>query len=397
MTKISVDQLQARGKRVFVRVDFNVPLTDDLSIRDDNRIRESLPTIKHLVDAGARVVLASHLGRPKGKRDMKQSLKPAGVRLAELIGKPVTLAPDCVGAEVKALVNAMKDGDVVLLENLRFHDAEEKNDKAFAQQLGELADLYVNDAFGSAHRAHASTEGITHFVKTCAAGFLMRKELDYLGDKLFSAPARPLVAILGGAKVSGKIDVISNLMGHVDTILIGGGMTFTFLKAQGFEIGKSLFDKDTFETAKELLVKFKGSKTKVLLPVDTVVADKFAADAQTKVVDVNAIPADMEGVDIGPKTIALFVAEIAKAKTVVWNGPVGVFEMAPFAKGTRALAEAMAASDAVTIIGGGDSAAAVAQFGLADKMSHVSTGGGASLEFMEGKVLPGVNALTEAK
>ena len=396
MKKLSVNQLDVRGKRVFVRVDFNVPLGDDLSVRDDTRIRESLPTIKHLIAGGARVVLASHLGRPKGKRDMKQSLKPAAERLAVLLGQPVTLAPDCVGEQTKALVNAMKDGEVVLLENLRFHAEEEKNDEAFAKQLAELADLYVNDAFGSAHRAHASTEGITHHVGTSAAGFLMQKELDYLGEKLFQAPARPLVAILGGAKVAGKIDVIENLLNHVDVILIGGGMTFTFFKALGHEIGKSLFDAATFDTAKELLEKFKTARAKVVLPVDTLVADKFDASANTRVVSIDQIPADMEGVDIGPATIELFAKHIADAKTVVWNGPVGVFEIEPFAKGTRALADAMAKSGGISIIGGGDSAAAIAQFGLVDKMSHVSTGGGASLEFMEGKVLPGVAALTNA-
>jgi len=396
MAKLSVKQLDVKDRRVFIRVDFNVPLDANQSITDDTRIVESLPTIKDVVGRGGKVILASHLGRPKGKRDMKQSLTPVAKALGDLIGKPVTMAPDCVGGETEAIANALRPGEILLLENLRFHPQEEENDPEFAKKLAALCDVYVNDAFGSAHRAHASTEGITKFVTQCAAGYLMDKELQFLGDKLMKNPARPLVAIIGGAKVGSKIDVFENLIKLCDVVLVGGGMTYTFAKVMNYEIGKSLFDAESFDTAKDLMKKFQSGKARVIFPVDAVVADKFAADATSHVVDIDAMPADMMGLDIGPETIKLFSAEIAKAATVVWNGPVGVFEMEKFAKGTRALAEACANSKAVTIIGGGDTAAAVNQMGLGDKMSHVSTGGGASLEFLEGKTLPGVAALTEA-
>jgi phosphoglycerate kinase len=397
MNKLTVDRLDVANKRVFVRVDFNVPLDEKGAVSDDNRIVQALPTIRHLVERKARVLLASHLGRPKGGPAPEFSLKPVAARLAELLGQAVALAPDCVGEATEKMAEALKPGEVLLLENVRFHKGEEKNDAELAAKMARLADAYVNDAFGSAHRAHASTEGIAkHFPGNCAAGFLMKKELEYLGSKLFGKPARPLVAVLGGSKVSGKIEVIENLLNHVDAILIGGGMIFTFFKAQGKGIGNSLFDAETFEVAKSLLEKFKASKTRVVFPTDVLLADKFAADANTKIASVDAIPDGWIGVDIGPKSMLAFREEIAAAATVVWNGPAGVFEMEPFAAGTRAIAVAMAENAGITIVGGGDTAAAVAQFGLADDMSHVSTGGGASLEFMEGKKLPGVEALTDA-
>lgn len=406
MAKLSVSQIDAKGKRVLVRCDFNVPLDKSQKITDDARITESLPTIKHLVDSGARVILASHLGRPDGKPEPTMSLKPVAKRLGELLGRNVALAPDCVGPEVKKMVDALKDGDVLLLENVRFHKEEdEKKNKEtkkfsdarqnFAKELAGLAEVYVNDAFGTAHRDHVSTCGVTQFLKPNAAGFLIEKELKYLKEALDN-PKRPLVAILGGAKVGSKIGVIRALLGKVDTLILGGGMVYTFYKARGLEIGKSLFDEESFEVAKQLEEEFKSAKAKVLFPEDVLVADKFDANANTKVVDVTNIPADMEGVDIGPKTLKLFQEEIAKAGTVVWNGPVGVFEIEAFAKGTRGVADALAKSSAITIIGGGDSAAAIGKFGLKDQMTHISTGGGASLEFLEGKKLPGIEALDEA-
>lgn len=406
MAKLSVSQIDAKGKRVLVRCDFNVPLDKSQNITDDARITESLPTIKHLVNSGARVILASHLGRPDGKPEPTMSLKPVAKRLGELLGRNVALAPDCVGPEVKKMVDALKDGDVLLLENVRFHKEEdEKKNKEtkkfsdarqdFAKELAGLAEVYVNDAFGTAHRDHVSTCGVTQFLKPNAAGFLIEKELKYLKEALDN-PKRPLVAILGGAKVGSKIGVIRALLGKVDTLILGGGMVYTFYKARGLEIGKSLFDEESYEVAKQLEEEFKTSKAKVLFPEDVLVADKFDANANTKVVDVTNIPADMEGVDIGPKTLKLFQDEIAKAGTVVWNGPVGVFEIEAFAKGTRGVADALAKSSAITIIGGGDSAAAIGKFGLKDQMTHISTGGGASLEFLEGKKLPGIEALDEA-
>ncbi len=398
MNKLSIDKLNLKDKRVLVRVDFNVPLDEDLKITNDIRIVSSLPTIKKIITDGGKAILMSHLGRPKGKVNPKYSLKPAAVRLGELLNKQVKLAPDCIGEEVKKIVGQMKSGDVVLLENLRFHEEEEKNDPQFAKQLAELGDVYVNDAFGSAHRAHASTEGVTKYIKQCAAGYLMQKELDYLGSAI-SNPKRPYCAILGGAKISGKIDVITNLLDKVDTMIIGGGMAYTFYKAQGKEIGKSLLEAEKIDLAKEVLDKVSKSNVKFLMPVDVVVADEFKNDSPSKVVSVDEIPADKMGLDIGPETRKIFSGEILKAKTIVWNGPMGVFEMDNFAKGTNAIAETLVQATnngSITIIGGGDSAAAISKAGLDDKVSHVSTGGGASLEFLEGKTLPGVAALSEA-
>lgn len=397
MNKLSVDDVQLKGKRVLVRVDFNVPLDENFNITDDIRITSSLPTIKKIISEGSKAILMSHLGRPKGGPNPKYSLKPTAVRLSALLGKIVKLAPDCIGAETKAMVEEMKDGDVIVLENVRFHAEEEKNDPEFAKQLAGLGDIYINDAFGSAHRAHASTEGITKFVETSAAGYLMQKELDYLGGVIFN-PGRPYCAILGGAKISGKIDVISSLLDKVDTLIIGGGMAFTFFKAQGKEIGKSLLEEDKIELAKEVLEKAENKGIKLLLPIDVVVAEEFKNESPATIVNVDKIPSDKMGLDIGPETINLFSEEIQISKTVVWNGPMGVFEMDNFARGTFAVAQALAdatINGAITVIGGGDSAAAIAKAGLADKVSHVSTGGGASLEFLEGKVLPGVAALTD--
>ena len=397
MNKLSIDSVELKGKRVLVRVDFNVPLDENLNITDDIRITSSLPTIKKIITEGGKAILMSHLGRPKGGPNPKYSLNPTAVRLGKLLGKEVKLAPDCVGADAKSMVDNMKDGDVLILENVRFHAEEEKNDPEFARQLAELGDVYINDAFGSAHRAHASTEGITKYIKTAAAGYLMQKELDYLGGAIFN-PTRPYCAILGGAKISGKIDVISNLLDKVDTLIIGGGMAFTFFKAQGKEIGKSLLEEEKIDLAKEVLDKAKKSGIKFLLPLDVVVADEFKNDSPSSVVSVDKILSDKMGLDIGPETINLFRQEIEMSKTIVWNGPMGVFEMDNFAKGTFAIASSLAdvtVKGSVTIIGGGDSAAAIAKAGLADKVSHVSTGGGASLEFLEGKTLPGVAALTD--
>ena len=380
-------------------MDFNVPLDDNLNITDDIRITSSLPTIKKIISDGGMAILMSHLGRPKGKPNPKYSLKPVAERLSQLLGKNVKLAPDCIGDQVKALVNAMKPGDVILLENLRFHEEEEKNDPAFAKQLAELGDVYVNDAFGSAHRAHASTEGLTKFISVSVAGYLMQKELDYLGGAIDN-PKRPYLAILGGAKISGKIDVIMNLFSKVDSMIIGGGMAYTFYKAEGKEIGTSLLEAEKIDVAKQVLEKAKTSKMKLLFPVDVVVAKEFDNDSPSEVVSIDKMPSDKMGLDIGPESIKLFKEEILKSKTIVWNGPMGVFEMDNFAKGTNAVAEALVEATgkgAITVIGGGDSAAAIAKAGLADKVSHVSTGGGASLEFLEGKILPGVAALTDKK
>lgn len=391
----SIDSLSLAGKRVLVRVDFNVPLDDAGHITDDNRIRESLPTIRKIMESGGRAILMSHLGRPKGEPKKEFSLAPVAERLSELLGCDVPLAPDCIGRETEEMAEGMKDGEVLLLENLRFHAEEEKNDPEFAKGLARLADVYINDAFGTAHRAHASTAGVADYVAEKGMGYLIRKELKFLGEAI-DTPERPLVAILGGSKISGKIDVINALLDKCDTILVGGGMIFTFLKAQGKEIGKSLVEEDRIDMAKELLEKASAKNVRLLLPEDVVAADRFAEEARTETVSVDAIPSDMMGLDIGPETRKTFTDVIAGAKTVVWNGPMGVFEMEPFAAGTRAVAEALAAATdngAVTIVGGGDSAAAIAQFGMEEKVSHVSTGGGASLEFLEGKELPGVTAL----
>jgi phosphoglycerate kinase len=396
VAKLSITDVDVNGKRVLVRVDFNVPLGDG-AVADATRLRASLPTIQYIIEHGGIPVLMSHLGRPGGKVLPEASLRPVASRLGELLGGDVTMADDCVGDAVEALVKNASAGDVVLLENLRYHAEEEANDPAFARALGELGDVYVNDAFGTAHRAHASTEGVTHHFVTCAAGFLVQKELDYLGQAL-TDPKRPFVAIMGGAKISGKIDVIENLLPRVDALLIGGGMAYTFYKAMGLEIGNSLLDEERLGVAEMLLQRAAANDLNLVLPVDCVAASELKEGAQTTVVSRDAIPAELQGLDIGPETRKLFADEILKAKTVVWNGPVGVFEMKPFDEGTRAIADALVSATengATTVIGGGETAAAVAGFGLADKVSHVSTGGGASLEFLEGKVLPGVAALTD--
>jgi len=392
-----IEDVPVANKRVIVRVDFNVPLKDG-KVESDKRLKESLPTIKYLREKNAKVILMSHLGRPDGKRVPDMSLRPVAEALAGLLSTPVAFADDCVGPSATQAVAALPPGGVLLLENLRFHAAEEENAPAFAKQLAELADVYVNDAFGTAHRAHASTEGITKFVPQAAAGFLMKKELDYLGEALGN-PKRPFVAVIGGSKVSGKIDVIKNLLPRVDKLLIGGGMTYTFLKAQGLEVGKSIVENDKLELARSLMAE---AGDKLQLGTDFVVTDKLDFKGRTvgaiKTVARDAIPADWEAVDAGPATVAAFTDVLLGAKTIVWNGPVGVFEIDATAKGTIAIAEALAkatAAGATTIIGGGDSASAVKKAGVASKVSHVSTGGGASLEYLEGKVLPGVAALTD--
>lgn len=392
MNKKSVRDVEVSGKRVFVRVDFNVPLEDG-KITDDTRIRETLPTIKYLVEKGAKVILASHMGRPKGQVVESMRLTPASERLSELLGKPVVKADEAIGDAVKAQIANMKDGDVLVLENVRFYPGEEKNDPELAKQFAELADLFVNDAFGAAHRAHASTEGIAHHLPA-VSGLLMEKELSVLGKALLN-PDRPFTAIIGGSKVKDKIDVINNLLTLADNVIIGGGLAYTFFKAQGHEIGQSLCDDSKLETALGFIEKAKELGKNFYLPVDIVVSDDFSADANTKIVDIDSIPADWEGVDIGPKTRAKYAEVIKNSKLVVWNGPMGVFEIEPFSNGTREVAQACADTEAYTIIGGGDSAAAAEKFHLADKMNHISTGGGASLEFMEGKELPGVVALND--
>jgi phosphoglycerate kinase len=396
MNKLTIEDLDLRGKRVFIRVDFHVPLRDGV-VTDDTRIRETLPTLRLAIQKGGRLVLASHLGRPKGGPDAKYSLLPAAKKLEQLIERPVRFASDCVGPVPESKSRSLRDGEILVLENVRFHPEEEKNDEAFSKQLAALCDgVFVCDAFGSAHRAHASVVGITRFVKQAAAGLLMEKELAYLG-KAISNPTRPFVAILGGAKVSDKIEVVENLMKIADALLIGGGMAYTFLKAQGVPIGKSLVEDDKLELAKKILADAKQKSFKFLLPVDHVIAPEFKADAPAKVVEAGATPADQMGLDIGPKTIEAYKAEIAKAKTIVWNGPMGVFEMPAFAKGTLEIAKAVraaTAAGATSIVGGGDSVAAVHQAGVANEISHISTGGGASLEFLGGQKLPGVEALT---
>ncbi|MGC9396440.1 MAG: phosphoglycerate kinase [Anaerolineae bacterium] len=390
MNKKTVRDVDLKGKRVLMRADFNVPLKDGV-IGDDKRIRATLPTIKYILDQGAALVLMSHLGRPAGTGyEAELSLKPVAARLSELLGRPVKMAPDCIGAEVEAMAAALQPGEVMLLENVRFHKAETKNDPKMAEQLAKLAEIFVNDAFGTAHRAQASTEGVAHYLPA-VAGFLMEKEIDFLG-RAVEDPERPYVVILGGAKVSDKIAVIQNMLKLADQILIGGGMANTFFKAQGLEMGDSLVEDDVLDMAQELLA---TSAEKLVLPVDAVVADAFDNDAHSKVVGVSAVEAGWRILDIGPETVAQYKEILATAKTVAWNGPMGVFEMPNFAKGTFAIAEILAELDAVTIIGGGDSASAVKKAGVADKVSHVSTGGGASLKFLEGKVLPGVAALTD--
>ncbi|NLN40510.1 MAG: phosphoglycerate kinase [Clostridiales bacterium] len=393
VNKKTIEDINLKNKKVLVRVDFNVPLDADRNITDDTRIRAALPTIKYLLDQQAKVVLMSHLGRPKGQFKPEFSLKPVAQRLSELLGQEVTMAEDVIGESAKKAVAEMKDGDVVLLENVRFHKEETDNDPEFAKALASFGEVYVNDAFGTAHRAHASTEGVAHYLPA-VAGYLIKKELNVMG-KALSNPERPFVAILGGAKVSDKIGVIENLIDKVDTLIIGGGMAYTFFKARGYEIGDSLLEADKVELAKSLEEKAKAKGVKFLLPVDNVVAKEFKADAEHKVVPSDEIPAGWQGLDIGPETRELYGKEIKNAKTVVWNGPMGVFEMPAFAEGTKAIAQYMSECQGTTIIGGGDSAAAVEQMGFADKMTHISTGGGASLEFLEGKVLPGVAALND--
>ena len=400
MAKRSLSTLSSedlRGKRVLVRVDFNVPLNDTGSITDDTRIRAALPTIKDLISKNARIVLAAHFGRPKGQINEGMRLTPVAQRLTELLGKEVLKTDSCIGADAEAKVGSLQDGDVILLENVRFFAEEEKNDEAFAKQLAALADVYVNDAFGAAHRAHASTEGVTQFLSTSVAGYLMEKELQYLQGAI-EAPKRPLAAIVGGSKVSSKIGVLEALIDKCDKVLIGGGMIFTFYKARGLAVGKSLVEEDKLELAKELEVKAKEKGVQLLLPTDVILADNFAPDANSQIASITSIPEGWMGLDIGPDSVALFQNALSDCKTVIWNGPMGVFEFDKFAKGTNAIATTLAelsGQGCCTIIGGGDSVAAVEKAGLANQMSHISTGGGASLELLEGKVLPGVAALND--
>ena len=392
MARRTLADMDVKGKVVLMRVDFNVPLDENGRVTDDTRITAALPSIRYVLDHGGRLVLCSHLGRPKGEVVDSLRLAPAGERLAELIGKPVKCLADCIGPEVEAAIGAMKDGDVILLENLRFHPGEEKNDPAFAKALAAGKDLYVDDAFGAVHRAHASTEGVAHLLPA-AAGLLVQKEVAYL-SKALDNPEHPYMAILGGAKVSDKIPVITSLLDRVDGLAIGGAMAYTFLAAQGVGVGKSRVEPDLIDTARELLARAADKRVDMLLPVDHVVADDFSATADVRTEKVS-ISDGWLGMDIGPETVALYSARIASAKMIVWNGPMGVFEMAPFAAGTEAIAKAVAASDATSIVGGGDSVAAITKFGLADRITHVSTGGGASLEFLEGKTLPGLAAIPE--
>ncbi len=395
LNKKSVDDINVKGKRVLVRCDFNVPLQEG-QITDDTRLVAALPTIKKLINDGGKVILCSHLGKPKGEPKPDLSLAPVAAALEKLLGQPVKFAADAnvVGDNAKAAVEAMKDGDVVLLENTRYRAEETKNGEAFSKELASLCDVFVNDAFGTAHRAHCSNVGVTQYVDTAVVGYLMQKEIDFLGNAV-NNPVRPFVAILGGSKVSSKISVINNLLDKVDILIIGGGMAYTFMKAMGYEVGNSLLEADYIDYAKEMLEKAKAKGVKLLTPIDTVVAKEFSNDAPYHTVELGGIAADEQGLDIGEKTCQLYADAIKSAKTVVWNGPMGVFEMSNFAKGTIAVAEALASIDATTIIGGGDSAAAVNQLGFGDKMTHISTGGGASLEFLEGKELPGVAAAND--
>ncbi|HPD00229.1 MAG TPA: phosphoglycerate kinase [Acetivibrio sp.] len=393
MNKKSIEEIDVKGKKVIVRVDFNVPLDENGKITDDKRIVGALPTIKYLVDNGAKTILVSHLGRPKDGFEDKYSMKPTALRLGQLLGKEVIMAKDVIGPDAKEKAAALKDGEVLMLENVRFHKEETKNDAAFAKELSELAEIYVNDAFGTAHRAHASTAGLADYLPA-VCGYLIQKEIDIMG-KALSNPERPFVAILGGAKVSDKIGVIENLIGKVDYLIVGGGMAYTFFKAKGYGIGTSICEDDKVELAKSLLEKAESQGVKLMLPVDNAVGKEFKNDTESKVVASNQIPDGWMGMDIGPETIKQYSEVIKKAKTVVWNGPMGVFEFANFANGTKEVAKAVAESGAISIIGGGDSAAAVEQLGFADKITHISTGGGASLEFLEGKVLPGIDVLMD--
>lgn len=392
MNKQTIQDVNVQGKKVFVRVDFNVPMKDGV-ITNDTRIRATLPTLNYLLEQGAAVILGSHLGRPKGQRVPEFTLAPVAKRLSELLGREVKLAPDCVGEEVSKMAEELKSGEVLLLENLRYHKEEEKNDPEFAKALASLADVAVNDAFGVSHRAHASVEGITKFIPA-VAGYLMEKEIKFVGQAVAN-PVRPFVAIIGGAKVSDKIGVIDNLLTKVDTLIIGGGMANTFVAAQGYSVGKSLLEEDKLELARQLIAKAKETGVNLLLPTDMVVADRFAPDADHKNVAINEIPADWMALDIGADTAKAYAAALKDAKTVVWNGPMGVFEMDAFAHGTTAVAKAVAASDATSVVGGGDSISALQKTGLSDQITHISTGGGASLEFLEGKVLPGIAALAD--
>jgi phosphoglycerate kinase len=393
VSKLTIEQVDLRGRRVFLRADLNVPLEGE-RVTDDTRIRAVLPTLEHALRAGASVVLASHLGRPKGKPDPKFSLAPVARRVEELLGRPVALAPDCVGPEVEAMARGLKPGDVLLLENLRFHKEEEANDEGFARRLAGLADVYVNDAFAAAHRAHASTEAMTRFLEPAVAGLLMRRELQAL-TRIMERPERPLVAILGGAKVSDKVALVENLLARVDALLIGGGMAFTFLKAEGREVGRSLVEAERLDTARQVLALGRQRNVPIVLPSDAVAADGVDSPGG-RTVGVDAIPATQMGLDIGPRTAERFGQEIARARTIVWNGPMGVFEKAPFAGGTLAVARAVAGGTAFSVVGGGDTIAAVNMAGVADRIGYISTAGGAFLEFLEGRTLPGVEALTEA-
>lgn len=393
LNKKTIEDVDVNGKKVLVRCDFNVPQDENGNITDDRRIVSALPTIKYLLEHNAKVILCSHLGRPKGEFNMKYSLKPVAVRLSELLNQEVKLANDVIGDSAKELSANLKEGEAMLLENVRFHKEEEENDMPFSKKLSELADLYVNDAFGTAHRAHASTAGVAKYLPA-VCGYLIQKEINVMG-KALTNPARPFVAILGGKKVSDKISVITNLIDKVDTLLIGGGMAYTFYRAKGYEIGTSICEEDKIELAKELLEKANHKGVKLILPVDNVVAKEFSNDSESKVVASDSIPEGWQGLDIGPETVKLFAEELKDAKTVVWNGPMGVFEFDNFAKGTNEVAKILGALEAVTIIGGGDSASAIEKGGLADKMTHISTGGGASLEFLEGKVLPGIACLLD--
>jgi len=399
MAKLFIEDLDLQGKKVLMRVDFNVPLNENLEITDDTRIQAALPSIKYVLEKGGSPVLMSHLGRPKGEVNPKFSLKPVQKRLSELLGFQVKMAPDCLGDETEKMASELKSGDVLLLENLRFHIAETGKDtpeanEEFAKNLAKLGDVYVSDAFGTAHRAHASMVGVTKYLQPCAAGYLLQKEIDYLGSAVEN-PVKPFVAILGGVKVSDKIPVIENLLEKADAIIIGGAMAYTFLKVKGVAVGKSLVEEDLLETSGSFLKIAEEKGVPMLLPVDHICAPAFNAADQASVVETEDIPDDLMGLDIGPKTRQLYAEEISKAKTVVWNGPMGVFEQPAFAKGTFAIAEAVANSDSISIIGGGDSVSAIKKSGFADKVSHISTGGGASLEYLEGKVLPGVAALTD--
>ncbi len=398
MNKVTVSDINFRGRKALVRVDFNVPLDDNLNITDDRRIRGALPTIKKILNDGGMAIVCSHMGRPKGKLVPELSLRPVVKRLSQLLEQEVQFAEDCIGPEASNLVGKMQNGDCLLLENLRFHSEEKQNDPAFARKLASLGDIFVNDGFGTAHRAHASTFGVTEYFNQSVAGYLMEKEIRYLHDTLTN-PVRPFAAVLGGAKISGKIEVISYLLDQVDLLLVGGGMAFTFARAMGHSVGKSLLEEDKVDLAREIMKKAANSRTELVFPVDTVIASEVSDTAETSIVDMDKIPDGMMGLDIGPRTIKLFKEKLTEANLVIWNGPMGVFEHQPFAQGTLSLASLLAeltSDGATTVVGGGDSAAAVAKMGLDDKLTHISTGGGASLEYLEGRELPGLAALTEA-